>query len=211
MKVKVTQSCLTLCDPMDCSLLGSSVHGILQARMLEWVAMPFSRESSQPRGWTLVSYIECRFLTVWATRYLGACPIQTKFSAWQSYHTLCAWVSWDLFYGCRCPAETSSSTQSPGAGEFFLTILLFRERFFLISPFHLWIVLRVVLFFLSLSFFFFNGVMQVPLVWLLTLHVHYVLSLCSYCILFLKFIFDWIIIALQYYIGFFHNSIVNQP
>ena len=42
-KVLVTQSCRTLCDPMDCSLSGSTVHGILQARILEWVAMPFSR------------------------------------------------------------------------------------------------------------------------------------------------------------------------
>ena len=42
----VTQLCLTLCDPMDCSLLDSSVHGILQARMLEWVATSFSRGSS---------------------------------------------------------------------------------------------------------------------------------------------------------------------
>ena len=44
---KLLQSCLTLCNPMDCSPPGSSVHGILQARILEWVAMPFSRESSQ--------------------------------------------------------------------------------------------------------------------------------------------------------------------
>ena len=43
----VTQSCPTLCDLMDCNLLGSSVHGILQARILEWVAMPLSRGSSQ--------------------------------------------------------------------------------------------------------------------------------------------------------------------
>ena len=43
---EVSQSCLTLCDPMDCSLPGSSVHGILQARILEWVAIPFSRGSS---------------------------------------------------------------------------------------------------------------------------------------------------------------------
>ena len=43
------QSCLTLCNPMDCSALGSSVHGILQARILEWVAMPSSRGSSNPR------------------------------------------------------------------------------------------------------------------------------------------------------------------
>ena len=45
-KVLVTQSCLTLCDPMDCSPPGSSVHGILQARILEWVAIPFPRRFS---------------------------------------------------------------------------------------------------------------------------------------------------------------------
>ena len=49
-KVKVTQSCLTLCDPMDCSPPGSSVHGILRVRILEWVAIPFSRGSSRPQG-----------------------------------------------------------------------------------------------------------------------------------------------------------------
>ena len=53
----VTQSCLSLCDPMDCSPPGSSVHGTSQARILEWVAMPSSRESSQPRDWTQVSCI----------------------------------------------------------------------------------------------------------------------------------------------------------
>ena len=46
---KMLQSCLTLCDPMDYSLPGSSVHGILQAKILEWVAMPSSRGSSRPR------------------------------------------------------------------------------------------------------------------------------------------------------------------
>ena len=49
MKVLITQSCPTLCDPMDCSPPGTSVHGILQARTPEWVAISFSRESSQPR------------------------------------------------------------------------------------------------------------------------------------------------------------------
>ena len=49
------QSCLTLCDPTDCSPPGSSVHGILQARILQWVAVPFSRASSQPRDQTQVS------------------------------------------------------------------------------------------------------------------------------------------------------------
>ena len=53
----VTKSCPTLCDPMDCSLPGSSVHGILQARILEWVAIPFSRRSSWPRDQTHVSCI----------------------------------------------------------------------------------------------------------------------------------------------------------
>ena len=50
--VYVSQSCLTLCNPMDCSPPGSSVHGILQARILEWVAIPFFRGSSQPRALT---------------------------------------------------------------------------------------------------------------------------------------------------------------
>ena len=53
---------------MDCSLPGSSVHGILQARMLEWVAIPSSRGSSWPRDWTWVSSIAGRFFTLWATR-----------------------------------------------------------------------------------------------------------------------------------------------
>ena len=68
MLVLITQSCLTLCSPMDCSLSGSSVHGILQARMLEWVSIPFSRRSSQPRDQTQVSCIAAKFFTVWATR-----------------------------------------------------------------------------------------------------------------------------------------------
>ena len=47
---EVTQSCPTLCDPMDCSLPGSPVHGIFQTRILEWIAISFSRESSWPRN-----------------------------------------------------------------------------------------------------------------------------------------------------------------
>ena len=64
----LTQSCLTLCDPVDCSLPGPSVYGILRARTLEWVAMPSSRGSSQPRDRTQVSYIAGRIFTIWATR-----------------------------------------------------------------------------------------------------------------------------------------------
>ena len=55
----VVQSCLTLCDPMDCTRPGSSVHGISQARILEWVAILFSRGSSQPSDWTHVSWVSC--------------------------------------------------------------------------------------------------------------------------------------------------------
>ena len=60
------QSCPTLCDPMDCSLPGFSVHGILQGRIREWIAVSFSRGSSWTRDWTLVSCIEGRFFTIWA-------------------------------------------------------------------------------------------------------------------------------------------------
>ena len=67
------QSCLTLCDPIDCSPLGFSVHGILQARILEWVAISFSRGSSQPRDWTWVSCTTGRHFTIWATREAYAC------------------------------------------------------------------------------------------------------------------------------------------
>ena len=56
-RAKSLQSCPTLCDPMDCSLPGFSVHGILQAGALEKVAMPSFRASSQPRGWNWVPYV----------------------------------------------------------------------------------------------------------------------------------------------------------
>ena len=65
---EVTQSCPTLCDPMDCSLPDSSVHRIFQARILEWVAVSFSRRSSPPRDRTRVSRIVERRFTIWATR-----------------------------------------------------------------------------------------------------------------------------------------------
>ena len=67
---KLLQSCLTLCDPKVCSPPGFSVHGILQARTLEWVAMPSSRGSSWPRNWTCISYAPCvgsQFFTTSAT------------------------------------------------------------------------------------------------------------------------------------------------
>ena len=63
----VAQSCLTLCNPMDYSPPGSSVHGILQAKILEWVAISFSRGSSQPRNRTHISFIGRQILYHWAT------------------------------------------------------------------------------------------------------------------------------------------------
>ena len=69
-KVKVSQACPTLCDPID-----YTVHGILQANILEWIAFPFSRGSSQPRDRTQVSHIAGRFFTSWATRELFSIKI----------------------------------------------------------------------------------------------------------------------------------------
>ena len=65
---EVAQSCPTLCDRIDCSPPGSSIHGIFQTRVLDWVAISFSRGSSWPRDWTQVSHVAGRRFTVWATR-----------------------------------------------------------------------------------------------------------------------------------------------
>ena len=65
---EVAQLCPALCDPMGCSLSGSSVHGIFQARVQEWTAISFSRGSSQPRNQIQVCCIAGRRFTVWATR-----------------------------------------------------------------------------------------------------------------------------------------------
>ena len=78
---KVSQSCLTLCNPMDCSLLGSSVHGIFQARVLEWVAISFSRGSS----WTRVSRIVARHFTIWATWEAHIQNISCEMPGWMKH------------------------------------------------------------------------------------------------------------------------------
>ena len=77
---EVAQSSPTLCDPMDCSLPGSSIRGILQARILEWVAISFSRGSSQPRDWTQVSRIGGRCFNLWATRKAQIYPYPYPYS-----------------------------------------------------------------------------------------------------------------------------------
>ena len=83
---EVTQLYLTLCDPMDCSPPGSSVHGILKARILERVAISFSRGSSQPRDQTQVFRIAGRHFNLWATReaQLELKHIEKSYSPWNS-------------------------------------------------------------------------------------------------------------------------------
>ena len=78
--VLAAQSCPTLCDLMDCSPPGSSVHGVLQTRILKWVAILFSRGYSQLRDLSRVSCIAGRFFTVWATREAlnGVYPLGVK-------------------------------------------------------------------------------------------------------------------------------------
>ena len=92
---EVTQSCPTLYNPMDCSLPGSSLHGILQARVQEWVAISFSRGSSRPRDQTLVSCIPGRHFNLWATREVHVISTFACMSV-QSCPTLCAPVDCSL-------------------------------------------------------------------------------------------------------------------
>ena len=76
--VLVTQPCPFLCDPVDCSPPGFSVHGILPPRILEWLAIPFSRASSRPRDRTCVSHIAGRFFSIWATKFCTSPPEPVK-------------------------------------------------------------------------------------------------------------------------------------
>ena len=85
---EVAQSCPTLCNLVDCSLPGSSVHGILQARILEWVAISSSRGSSQPRDWTLISCVTGRCFNLWATCESLYCTLVTYNIILQLYFNL---------------------------------------------------------------------------------------------------------------------------
>ena len=102
LKVKVSQLCSTLCDPMD-----STVHGILQARILEWVAFPFSGGSSQLRDWTQVSHIAGRFFTSWATREAHFSLIEIQFM-YQTIHPFKVSKSVVLVCSKICVAITRS-------------------------------------------------------------------------------------------------------
>ena len=111
-KVLVTQSCPILCNPMIYSSPGSSVHGILQARILEWVAISFSRRSFWTRDQTLVSGTTSRFFTIWATREASRSyfvtnkassphPIierECNISEWESPNSPWGWQSWEAYH-----------------------------------------------------------------------------------------------------------------
>ena len=112
MKVLVAWLCLTLCDPVDCSPPGFSVHGILQVRILEWLAIPFSRGSSWPRDWSHISCISGRFFTVRPTKEVPysiySCKIFAVFSV--LYH-ISVWLIYfihsRLYLLILCPYLTS--------------------------------------------------------------------------------------------------------
>ena len=118
--VLVAQSCPTLCDPMDCGPPGSSAHGILQARILEWIAMPSSRGFSQHRDRTQDSCIAGRFFTIWATGAAHCLSPFVHFNLWVQCprafcllslrHVLCS--SYRL--QSRCALHRPASSAFPG-------------------------------------------------------------------------------------------------
>ena len=110
MKVLVAQSCLSFCEPMDHSPPGPSVHGILQARILEWVSFPLSRESSQSKDPTWVSSTEGRFFTTEPPgNHLQAGGGNSLAVQWLGLHASTAWgmgsvLGWGtkILYAVRC-------------------------------------------------------------------------------------------------------------
>ena len=123
MKLLLSQSCPTLCDPMDCSLPASSVHGILQARILEWVAMTFSRGSSQPRNQTRVSCIAGRFFPIWATRDNSIWK-RSELNIKKNWNQNTYWTFCKFNYHILQPTPGSGSSiaaQSPGNGQMIIS------------------------------------------------------------------------------------------
>ena len=114
---EVAQLCPTLCNPMDCSLPGSSIHGIFQARVLEWIAISFSMGSSWPRDRTQVSRIAGRRFSVWATR-----------EALAQHHFWVVLIGSEVVaHRLSCPRArgifwTRNWAEFPLAGRFFTTV-----------------------------------------------------------------------------------------
>ena len=106
--------CQMVCDPMDCSPPGSSAHEILQARILEWVAISFSRGSSQPRDQTRVSCIAGGFFTDWGTREVLRAKIRSKYRQ----KDLPRWLSGkESTYNAGDLGLIPGSGRSPGEGN----------------------------------------------------------------------------------------------
>ena len=120
-KSEVTQSCPTLCDPMDCGLPGFSVHGIFQASVLEWGAISLSRGSSHPRDRTQVSCIVGRHFTLWAS-----CHNQTLHRPWPHPRPHC------LITGTSQTPPLCQVLHQPLPLQFFLGFLI-QMGFFLTS------------------------------------------------------------------------------
>ena len=98
-KVKVTQSCTTLCSPKDYIF-----HGIPQARIMEWVAIPFFKGSSQPRDRTWVSHIAGRFFTIWArVKKIEPLPVFSNPQAMNGFHIILQVVFKKFYRGHMCP------------------------------------------------------------------------------------------------------------
>ena len=99
-KWKWSQSCPTLCNPVNCSLPGFSIHGIFQAKVLKWVAISFSSGSSQPRDRTQVSHIVGRHFTIWATREVLPNHVLKVYRQNSVLLQTCNFLMWFKFSNC---------------------------------------------------------------------------------------------------------------
>ena len=141
MPVKLLQLCPTLCDTMDSSLPGSSVHGVLQERVLELVAIPSSRGSSQPKEWTCVSCIAGRFFT---TGPLGkpilALLVKAKYQikiCYLNVYCLEKTSSYVLSYGYIVPVGRRRILCTPRTCGKINFVMIFQPNSWLITDFYI--------------------------------------------------------------------------
>ena len=132
-KVLITQSCLILWDPTGCSPPGFSVKGILQAGILEWVAIPFFRGSSWPRDQTWVSCIAGKFFTIWDTREANTSIFSFLYTFHIKYFLITALPSYILF--TTFSKTFFSSFQKYNFKGFKILIFIILSRHFLLWSF----------------------------------------------------------------------------
>ena len=120
-KVFIAQLCPIFCDPWDCSLPDSSVQGILQARILEWVVIPFSRGSYRPRDQTQVSYIAHRFITIWPPRkpcgYIYPLFFGFPSNCWLTFRIIVVCYLWGFFKHVQLALEQCGKVGEGGLSE----------------------------------------------------------------------------------------------